>query len=154
MSTAADVMTTKFSTLSPDMPIADAVRIFKKTSEEEGRRLFGMVVVDEHSQLKGMLSMYDILLLVRPKHIHLWGMMEDIDATGLLDKVCERGRTILVSDIMTTDVITVTPATHSMLVLDLMIKKHIRRVPVVDEGKIKGIVYISDLFYHLLEKLA
>jgi len=39
------------------------------------------------------------------------------------------------------------------MVLDLMIKKHIRRLPVIEEGKIAGIVYISDLFYHLLDRL-
>jgi len=34
-----------------------------------------------------------------------------------------------------------------------MIKKHVRRIPVVENGKIHGIVYISDLFYQLLGRL-
>jgi CBS domain-containing protein len=33
-----------------------------------------------------------------------------------------------------------------------MIKRHIRRLPVVDGTEVVGIVYISDLFYHLLKK--
>jgi len=33
-----------------------------------------------------------------------------------------------------------------------MIKKHIRRLPVLESSKIKGIVYISDLFYNFLDR--
>ena len=38
-----------------------------------------MVVTDAAGQLLGMLSMYDILLLIRPKHIHIWGEIKDVD---------------------------------------------------------------------------
>jgi CBS domain-containing protein len=53
---------------------------------------------------------------------------------------------------MTTNVVTVKPQTHVMAIADLMIKRHIRRLPVVDGNNVVGVVYISDLFYHLLEK--
>jgi CBS domain-containing protein len=33
-----------------------------------------------------------------------------------------------------------------------MIKRHIRRVPVVAGERVVGIVYRSDLFYHLLRR--
>jgi CBS domain-containing protein len=39
-----------------------------------------------------------------------------------------------------------------MVIADIMIKKHIRRLPVVDDQEVVGIVYISDLFHHLLDK--
>ncbi len=151
--TAKDVMTTKFHTLKPDIPIAEAVLQFKKASQEEQKKVFGMMVTDDQTHLIGMLSMYDILLFIRPKHIHIWGMMEDVDVGGLVDAACEKAKSILVGDIMTPDVLTITPNTHLLMILDIMIKKHIRRIPVVEDDRIKGIVYISNLFYHLLEKL-
>jgi CBS domain-containing protein len=40
-----------------------------------------------------------------------------------------------------------------MMILDIMIKKHIRRIPVLENERAVGIVYISNLFYHLLDKL-
>jgi len=80
-------------------------------------------------------------------------MMEDIDTEGLIGRACEKAKTILVGDIMTTDLITVSKDTHLMMVLDIMIKKHIRRIPVLEEEKAIGIVYISNLFYHLLDRL-
>ncbi len=153
MATAKDVMSTSFHTLDPDISISEAVRMFKKASEEEKQKVFGMMVTDDDGRLVGMLSMYDILLFVRPKHIHVWGMMDDIDIAGLIENTCERAKSILVSDIMTTDVITVAPDTHLMVILDIMIKKHIRRIPVLEDEKAIGIVYISHFFYHLLDRL-
>lgn len=151
--TAKDIMYTKFNTLRSDIPISQAVRMFWEASEKEQRKVFGMMVTDDAGHLIGMISMYDILLFMRPKHIHIWGMMEDIDIDGLVDNVCKKAKSILVGDIMTTDVITVKPETHLMMILDLMIKKHVRRIPVLEGDKAIGIVYISDLFYHLVERL-
>ncbi len=151
--TAKDVMTPRFHTLSPEMPISEAVKRFRQATEAEGRKIFGMLVTDEEGRMVGMLSMYDILLFIQPKHVHIWGAMEDVDIVGLVDDACVRAGTILVGDIMTTDVISITPDTHLMAVLDIMIKKHIRRIPVLHDGRIEGIVYISDLFYHLVDKM-
>jgi CBS domain-containing protein len=39
-----------------------------------------------------------------------------------------------------------------MVIADIMIKKHIRRLPVVDGQDVVGIVFVSDVFHHLLKK--
>lgn len=150
--TARDVMTVDFYTLHPEAAISTAVALFEKAGDR-GRRVFGIMVVDDDGRLAGMLSMVDILLFMRPKHIHIWGGMEDIDIEGVIAGACEKIKALRVGDLMSTEVITVSPRTHVMMVLDIMIKKHIRRLPVVEKGKILGIVYISDLFYHLLKRL-
>ena len=150
--TARDIMTTNFHILTPSTPLTEAIKRFKAAADQEGRKVFGMMVVDGNGVLVGMISMYDILLFVRPKHIHIWGMMEDIDMVGIIEKSLDKIRSILVGDIMTPDIITVSPQTHILMVLDLMIKKHVRRLPVVEDGTILGIVYISDLFYNFLDR--
>ena len=150
---ASDIMTTTFHTLSPSTPLDKAVKLFRSASQAEGRKIFGMMVVDDSGELVGMISMHDILIFMRPKHVHIWGAMEEIDVAGIMDKACRRTRSVLVGDIMTPEVITITPETHIMVILDIIIKKHVRRLPVVAEGKIRGIVYISDLFYDLLDRL-
>lgn len=151
--TARDFMNTQSFTLLPQMPIAEAMKVFQKANTEQHARVFGMMVVNEQGELVGMLSMYDILLLIRPKHIHIWGEMQDIDVTGIIDEACRRAKPILVGDIMTTDVVTITPDTHLLMIVDIMIKKHIRRLPVVDNGKVVGIVYLSAVFQHIMEQL-
>jgi len=116
VSTAWEVMTTTFYTVDPELSIAQAVKLFKSASEKENRRIFGMMVTDDDGRLVGIISMYDILLFVRPKHVHFWGSMEDIDVAGLIESVCESAKSARVGDIMSTDVITVTPDTHLMAV--------------------------------------
>jgi CBS domain-containing protein len=152
--TARDVMDTCFQTLRPEMSIAEAVRIFERAGRVSGQRIFGIMVADASGALVGMLSIYDIFLLLRPKHIHIWGEMEDLEISGLLEDACRRAKAMLVGDIMTTELITITPETHLLLIIDIMIKRHVRRLPVLEEGKIVGIVYISRVFEYLLEKLA
>lgn len=151
--TARSVMTTQFHTVRPSVPITEAVNMLKTASEEEQRKIFGMMVTEADGRLVGMISMYDILLFIRPKHIRIWGMMDDIDIAGLIGNACEKARSVLVGDIMSTEVVSVTPDTHLLTILDIMIKKHIRRIPVLEDEKILGIIYISDLFYYLLNRL-
>ncbi len=149
---ARDIMQTRFHTLSPGDTIAEAVKHFQIAIEDEQKKVFGLMVTDEDDHLVGMLSMYDILLFIQPKHVHIWGEMEDIDPSQLYDERLEKVKSILVGDIMTTEVVTITPDSHLMVIADIMIKKHIRRLPVVDGPEIVGIVYVSDVFHHLLEK--
>lgn len=151
--TAADVMSTAFRTLDVNLPMVEAVSRFRKDGRDGSRRVFGMMVTDSDQHLVGMLSMYDVLLFLRPKHIHIWGMMEDIDVDGVVANAVERLKPLRVGDLMTSEVITIAPGAHVMTVLDRMIKKHIRRLPVVEDGRILGIVYISDLFYHLVDRM-
>ena len=150
---ARDIMQTKFHTLSPNDTIAEAVTRFQTAIETENKKVFGLMVTDEDDHLVGMLSMYDILLFIQPKHVHIWGEMEDIDPSQLYDEQLDKVKSILVGDIMTTEVVTITTDSHLMVIADIMIKKHIRRLPVVDGPEIVGIVYVSDVFHHLLEKL-
>jgi len=94
--TAKDIMSTKFHTLAPHTPLNDAVKLFKQASREEDRKIFGMMVTDTEGCLVGMISMYDILLFLRPKHTHIWGLMDDIDLAGIVDIACEKTNQILI----------------------------------------------------------
>jgi CBS domain-containing protein len=149
---ARDVMTTRFSTLKTDDSISEAVNRFRQASREQGKNVFGMMVIDDRDQLVGMLSMYDILLFVQPRHASVWSELEDLDQAGTFADLLGRVKHIRVGDLMTSEVVTITPDTHLMVIVDLMIKRHIRRLPVVSDGDVVGIVYISDLFYHLLRQ--
>ena len=149
---ARDIMQTRFHTLSPENTIAEAVKYFQTSGESEKKKIFGLMVTDRWDHLVGMLSMYDILLFIQPKHIQIWGEMEDLDPSILYDERLDQVKSILVGDIMTAEVVTIAPDTHLMVIADIMIKKHIRRLPVVVGQEVVGIVYVSDVFHHLLDK--
>lgn len=153
MITARHIMSTNFHSLRPETPVSEALKLFKTASLKEGRKIFGMMVIDDQAKLVGILSMYDILLFIQPKHVQIWGEMSDIDVSGLLDTIFKKSNDIQVGDIMTTEVITIDADAHLFTVLELMNRRHIRRLPVTDNGNVMGIVYISDLFFHLVEQM-
>ncbi|MCE5334736.1 MAG: CBS domain-containing protein [Desulfobacteraceae bacterium] len=150
--TARDVMEKGFFTVRQSTPIPEAVRAFQDAARHLDRRVFGMAVVNEAGDLVGMISMYDILVLMRPKHIHIWGEMDDIDVSGFISESLDRAQSILVGDLMTTELITITPETHLLLIVDILTRKHIRHIPVIEAGKMIGIVHISNVFFYLMEK--
>ena len=151
--TAKDVMDPNFLTVSPDMTIREAGEVFRQAEKATKQRVFALMVTDDTGKLVGMLSMYDIFLVLRPKHIHIWGEMNDLDILDVIDVACNRPGKILVGDIMTTDLVTITPDTNLLHILDIMIKKHIRRIPVMADGEVIGIVYISKVFFYFLDKI-
>lgn len=152
--TALDVLDDCFQTLRPEMSISEAVKVFERAGRRAGQRVFGIMVKDASGALVGMLSIYDIFLLLRPEQIRTRGEMAAPEVPGFMEDACRRAREVRVGDIMTTELITVTPETHLVRIIDIMIEKHVRRLPVVENGKILGIVYISRVFQRLLEKLA
>jgi CBS domain-containing protein len=149
---AREIMDTRYKTLHPDETIATAVKTFQTASQALGKAIFGMMVIDDRDRLVGMLSMYDILVFVQPKHAGIWGEMADIDPARLFDSQLERVKKIFVKDVMTTDVLTLSPDVHVINILDVMIKKHVRRIPVVEDDRVVGVLYRSDVFYHLLKR--
>lgn len=66
--------------------------------------------------------------------------MEDLDPAQVYRDRLKTIRPILVDDIMTTQVV----------IAEIMIKKSIKRFPVVEDQTVVGTVYVSDVFYHLM----
>ena len=89
---ARDIMDIRFHNIRPADTIADAVGIFRKASQAENKSIFGLMVTDDNDHLVGMLSMYDILLFIQPKHTHIWGEMEDLDPDHFLASVWKGSR--------------------------------------------------------------
>ncbi|MCP4669648.1 MAG: CBS domain-containing protein [Deltaproteobacteria bacterium] len=150
---AQSVMDTRFHSLLPEQTIVEAIRLFEKAGKKKKKKIFGMMVIDADDRLVGMLSMYDILLFIQPKHMRILGEMEDLSYEPIFQGLVNRVKKIRVEDIMSTDLVTIKPDTHLMVVVDMMTKKRIRRLPVVQEDRVVGIVYRSSVFDHLMKML-
>ncbi len=85
---AKQVMSTQFHFLHPQQSIVEAIQMFKTAGKEEGKKIFGMMVIDD-DRLVGMLSIYDILLYITPKHLGILGEMEDISCEPLFKNLLE-----------------------------------------------------------------
>ena len=147
--TARDIMAGDFGTIRPDAPVKEAVRlIYRGKVRKTGYKPFGIVVTTEEGWPVGMLSMFDILYHLRPPFMNY--EVESFTAwEGELEPYIDHFKNLKVEQIMSTPVITVSPEDHLMVVIDRMVKKRARRMPVVKNNQIIGMVYLSDVYYHL-----
>ncbi|MDD1768269.1 MAG: CBS domain-containing protein [Methanomassiliicoccales archaeon] len=148
-----DVMTTAVVTVEDSSTLHDATITFAING------ISGAPVVDDQGNLTGVLSETDILSFVKTlqEEIHrkepatsfLSVPLEDILKDEKLADVYRDISSKKVRDIMTRDVITVSADTSVMEAIEMMIKKDVNRVPVVEQGKIVGIVTKGDIIWAL-----
>ncbi|MBN1276385.1 MAG: CBS domain-containing protein [Deltaproteobacteria bacterium] len=146
---AKDILVKDYETISPEASVKAAAKlIFNGKARKTGYKPFGVMVVDDTGRLCGMVSMYDILYHLRPPFLNY--EVESFSIwKGELEVYTDHFKDLKVEQIMSAPVITVSSDDDLMVVIDRMIKKKSRRLPVVDNDKIVGIVYLSDVFYHL-----
>jgi len=106
--------------------VADAIR---KLDEE---RIGALVVVDRWGKLAGMFSERDLV------HALARHGAEALDYE--------------VHELMTPDVTTCTPADRIDAVMEVMTAHRIRHLPVMEDGKLVGLVSIGDLVKHRLDE--
>ncbi|HSC29367.1 MAG TPA: CBS domain-containing protein [Vicinamibacterales bacterium] len=105
-------------------------------------------------------TVFDALRLMAEKNIGAVVVLEDQRIAGILSerdyarKVILVGKTskaTLVSEIMTTKVIYVVPDWTAEQCMALMTEKQIRHLPVVEEGRLIGVVSIGDAVRAVVE---
>lgn len=115
-----DVLRTKGSavvTVRPDISIQEAMRSLVQHG------IGALVVFDDG--IRGILTERDLLR---------WG---GADIHRLLD-AC-------VSDVMTTSVITAIPEDEIEQVMDIMVERRIRHLPILEDGLLAGLISIGDV---------
>ncbi|MBI9020515.1 MAG: CBS domain-containing protein [Verrucomicrobia bacterium] len=121
MSTVSKVIEKKGSdilSVSPDSVVFTAI-------EKMAARSAGTALVMEGDKLVGILSERDFIRKVYLKNL------------------CGKG--VKVSEIMSTELTTVTPGESVESCMNIMTDKRIRHLPVVDGGKVVGIISIGDI---------
>ena len=135
---AMDVMTTDVITVDPDMMVQALARLLAE------RGISGAPVVDSNGRLVGIISEGDLLHRAeigtarrhRNRRRSWW--LDHFASDLARDYIKSHGRTV--KDIMTRDVVTVTDDTDLGEVAALLEAKRIKRVPVIREGKLMGII--------------
>ena len=80
----------------------------------------------------------------------LVGIFSERDYTRKIAILGKNSRETLVADIMTSPVVSVTPNNHSRECMALMSEKNIRHLPVLDNGKVVGMLSIRDLMNDII----
>ena len=147
--TARDVMVKDFDKIRSDAPIEEAVRlIYKGKVRETGQKTGSVMVIDKFNRLTGVLTMFDVLYHLRPPVLNY--MVSGIDFWNEeLESYVKRLKGLTVKQVMTSPVLFVAPDDDLMVVIDHMVRKKCRRLPVLKNSMVIGIVYLSEVYYHL-----
>jgi CBS domain-containing protein len=121
MMKAKDVMTTPVVTISPDATLADATRLL------DTKGITGVPVADADGKVIGILTEKDILVLA---YTYVGNLRET-----------------KVREAMTGNVVTFPSDTSLEAIAKCFAKSDFRRVPIVDEGKLVGIISRRDLVH-------
>jgi CBS domain-containing protein len=131
-----DLMTSEVVTVTPISSLRDAAALLA----EKG--ISGVPVVNAANEIVGVLSEADIVVKARGEvgRNRLLGWLLESDF-GLEDKI----RAETVSDAMTAPPVTITPKRPVHEAARLMVAENVNRLPVVEDGKLVGIVTRADI---------
>jgi CBS domain-containing protein len=137
---AGEVMTTGAATVRPDAPLAEAARLMIQ------HQISGLPVVDAHDRLVGLVTENDFLRAGQGGQPRL---LEMLAKAGTDEDELNIRR---VDDLMTREPITISAETPLEEVINLMLRHSVRRLPVVADGKVVGIVSRGNLLRALLRR--
>ncbi len=146
---ARDIMSTKVVTVSPSTSVRDIAGLMVE------KHVSGLPVLNDNGTLVGMVSEGD--LLRRPeigtqKHRRRWvSFFSGVDSQA---REFTKSHALRAGDVMTTQVIHVSEETPLGDVVGLMEKHNIKRLPVLSDGKLVGIVSRADLLRALAARQA
>jgi CBS domain-containing protein len=148
--TAGDLMTRDVAVAHPETSLLQAVRLMAQ------RRISGMPVLDDAGNIVGMLSEGDLVRWHEgqtDKQAHWLEMLaEGTDlAPTFLEEIREQRHKV--KSVMAHRSVTVTEDTPAREIARLMCDNNIKRVPIVRDGKLVGIVARSDLVRALADRL-
>jgi len=143
-----DIMTREVKTVSPETEITQAAKLLLS------ERINGVPVVNKTGKLVGILCQSD--LIAQQKSIPIPSLFTLLDGyiplnlLNRLDREVEKIVAIKVANAMTPDPITINSDTDIEKVAALMVGKNYHTLPVVDDGKLVGIVGKEDVLRTLL----
>ena len=142
--TAKDIMTTDVIVAKKDDSIANVATLLIR------EKIGGLPVVDEENKVVGIISETDIMQketdIESPRVINFFQGLIFLDDIKKLEEDMKKVAAYKVEDLMSKDIITVNEDDSFDYVANVMIKKSINRVPVVDkENFLKGIICRYDI---------
>lgn len=146
--TVASVMSREPLTIGPDASVTDAARLMV---EER----IGALPVIENGKLIGIVTEGDLIMqdvrLEFPTYLHLLdGFIMYPPATARFESELRKAVAADVRSVMTENPVTVRAGASLEEAATLLVEKDVSRLPVLDEGRLVGIISKSDIVRSLL----
>jgi CBS-domain-containing membrane protein len=152
MLTAKDIMTADPITLSPNDDVLTAVRLMLE------KKINGLPVVDEKGALLGVLCQSDLVARQKtPSTPTFFAILDGFIPLGSQDafeRDLQKIAAATVGEAMTPGAISIGPDTPLETIANYMVDGKLYTLPVVDKGKVVGIVGKEDVLRTLLKEKA
>jgi CBS domain-containing protein len=143
MLAARDIMTTEVLTVTPETSISEMAKIL------ENRKIGGVPVVGKGGRLVGVITQSDLVDRARdlelPPAINILDFHFYLQIPSHLMARVEKMLGTTVGDCMSKEPVTVAPDTPVARIAGLMAKQKVHTLPVLDGGKLVGIIGKMDL---------
>jgi len=142
----SEIMTRKVHTIGPESTLKECAKFLEKT------RVNGLVVM-EGDKVVGVITKTDIFKVILPRYpenIEEERHMSDIEYfKERVSKLFE----MKVKDIMGSPPITVSGSVPIIRAGSMMLLRWIKQIPVVDKGKLVGIVTLTDIISNISKSI-
>lgn len=136
--TAKDIMTTNVLSVKGDTPISEIATLLL------GRHISGAPVVDAEGRVVGIVTEGDLIRRADGQRRRSWWLTL-FSAADAMAREFVKSHGLKARDVMTPKVITVTEDTPLADIARLLEEKRVKRVPVVRDGRLVGIVSRADV---------
>jgi CBS domain-containing protein len=137
-----DVMESDWPTLSPEQTIEDAIKLFAESS------ISGAPVV-EGGRLIGILTEGDLIFqdadIKSPGFLDILGGIIPLGDWDEYRQEALKSAGVTVDEVMTREVMTVTPDDTLSEAATIMAEERIKLLPVAEEGQLRGVVTRMDI---------
>ena len=136
---AQDVMTTDVATVARDTPVEEIAKLLLE------RQISAVPVIDEDRRLLGIVSEGDLIHGLGQEGANRSWWLDLLASPGTRAEAHLKAHGRLAWDVMTRSVVSVTPETPLPEIARLLEDRRIKRVPVLRDGELVGIVSRADL---------
>ncbi len=150
MATVRDIMLTDVATVYPD-DTTEAV--LRKLREHE---LPGIPVINEGRRCVGIITEHDLVMAAEeddlhfPHYFELFGGVAFLESPHRFEERLRKAMGTLARDLMTEDPITISPDASVVEAARLIARRKHNRLPVVEHGRLVGIVTRVDVLDALI----
>lgn len=145
---AKDIMTQDLITLSPETEIGKAAELLLE------RRINGAPVVGADGSLRGILCQSDLIAQQKripvPSVFTLLDSFIPLSSRKSLEREMKKIAATRVADAMTENPVSVNPETSLEEIATLMVERKVHTLPVVDAGKVVGVIGKEDVLRTIL----
>ena len=136
--TVEDVMTRDVITVSPATPIHEAARLMVE------HRISGLPVIDAEGHLVGIISDGDLIVRQRRQNETPWWHLFFTRGEQMAREY-QKAVGTTVGEVMTRPVVTISPVWGIEVAASILDTRNFRRLPVVLDGRLVGIVSRADV---------